>query len=109
MSENESFLDSFSSISENQAEYTILTELYRECGNKIFIFELCELCKVKFEYGKILNFINQNYKSHDLRKFKLEMDSSISCEVLDRQSCGVLSWTLWAGSRHLCRAFLILQ
>lgn len=86
MSENESFLDSFSSISENQAEYTILTELYRECGNKIFIFELCELCKVKFEYGKILNFINQNYKSHDLRKFKLEMDSSISCEVLDRQS-----------------------
>lgn len=86
MSKNESFLDSFSSISENQAEYTILSDLYSECKNMIFIFELCELSKVKFEYGKIVNFINQNYRSYDLRKFKLETDDSISIEVLENKS-----------------------
>lgn len=71
MLKNEDFLSSVSSISENRAEYAILTELYFKCDNKIFLFELTDLCQVKFEYLNIIEFINQNYKSFELGKFVL--------------------------------------
>lgn len=86
MPKSDTFLDSFSYISENQAEYTILSDLYLECENMIFLFELSELSKVKFEYSKIVNFINQNYKSFDLRKFRLETNGNINSEILKSKS-----------------------
>ncbi len=86
MAKNDNFLDSFSSISENQAEYTILSDLYSECKNMIFLFELSELSKVKFEYSKIVEFIIANYKSHDLRKFRLKADNNMETEILEQKS-----------------------
>lgn len=86
MPKNDNFLDSFSSISENQAEYTILTDLYFECKNMIFLFELSELSKVKFEYSNIVNFINQNYRSFDLRKFLLDTNGNIDSKILKSES-----------------------
>lgn len=86
MSKNDDFLDSFNSINENQTEYTILTDLYVECENMIFLFELLELNKVKFEYSKIVKFINQNYKSFDLRKFCLNTTGNMDFNILKYKS-----------------------
>lgn len=86
MLNNDSFLESFGSISENQAEYTILSDLYFECKNMIFLFELSELSDVKFEYSKVVTFINKNYKSFDLRKFKLKTDGNIDFKIMESKS-----------------------
>ncbi|MEG1946516.1 MAG: hypothetical protein RR139_05390 [Lachnospiraceae bacterium] len=86
MLKNDKFLDSFNFISENQAEYAILSDLYSECKNKIFLFELSELSRVKFEYSKIVKFINENYKSFELRNFKLDYNDTISTEILKNES-----------------------
>ncbi|NCC16905.1 MAG: hypothetical protein EOM28_11270 [Clostridia bacterium] len=86
MRKNVNFLDSVSFISENQAEYTILTDLYLECQNMIFLFELSELNNVKFQYSNIVKSINENYKSFDLRKFELESNGSVRYEVLKSES-----------------------
>lgn len=90
MPKNENFLDSFSSISENQAEYTILSDLYFECKNMIFLLELSELSKVKFEYSNIVKHINEEYKSFDLRKFKLDTSGVLSYEILKNESGNTL-------------------
>lgn len=82
MLKNVNFLDSASFISENQAEYTILTDLYLECPNMIFLFELSELSDVKFQYRDIVKSINSNYKSYDLKKFQLESNGSICSEII---------------------------
>lgn len=86
MLKNDNFLDSFSSIRENQAEYTILSDLYSECKNMTFLFELSELSRVKFEYSKIVNYINQNYRSFNLRKFRLNTNGDIDYETLKSKS-----------------------
>ena len=86
MLNNDNFLDSASSIIENQAEYTILSDFPSKCKNMIFLFELLELKEIKFKYDKIIEFIAQNYKSFELRNFKLESDGSLSFEVLRSES-----------------------
>lgn len=86
MPKNNDFLDFAGFISENQAEYSILSDLYSECKNMIFLFELSELNKIKFEYSKVVKFINDNYKSFDLRKFNLDVNGNVNCEVLKNVS-----------------------
>lgn len=86
MPKNDNFLDFCGSISENQAEYTILTDLFYECENMVFLLELTELNKVKFEYSKIVKFINQNYKSFDLRKFLLDDNGNMDSKIIKSMS-----------------------
>ncbi len=41
------FLDSAGFINKNQAEYSILTDLYNACSNKCFLFQLKNLDGIK--------------------------------------------------------------
>lgn len=79
---NDNFLDSVNFISENQAEYSILSDLYSECENMIFIFELLELSKIKYCYSDVVKFINDHYKSFELNKFSLDSKGKITAETL---------------------------
>lgn len=86
MPTNENFLDSVNFISENQAEYSILTDLYQKCPGMIFTFELSELSIIKNYCGDIVKYIKNNYRSFDLRKFSLQADGNISDVVLENKS-----------------------
>lgn len=86
MLKNNDFLDSVNFISENQAEYSILSDLYSECRNKIFLLEIEDLKKIKFEYSKILEFIRKNDKSFELRNFQFMSDGVLNIEVLKNVS-----------------------
>lgn len=86
MPRNDNFLDSVNFISENQAEYSILSDLYSECKNMIFMFEISELSKIKFYYSDVVKFINNNYKSFDTRKFSLDSNGELSSEILLNQA-----------------------
>lgn len=79
---NDNFLDSVNFISENQAEYSILSDLYSECKNMIFVLELPELSKIKYYYSNVVKFINDNYKSFELSKFSLDSSGTLASEVL---------------------------
>ena len=86
MPTNDNFLDSVNFISENQAEYSILSDLYLECENKIFIFELSELNKIKFFYSDVVKYINSNYKSFELSKFSLSSNGDLNNEILQNKA-----------------------
>lgn len=79
------FLDSVSFISENQAEYSILMDLYNTCPNKIFLFEIEELSVIKEYFNDVAKYINSNYKSFDMRRFVLEDDGNVWDEKLNEQ------------------------
>ncbi|SHM99180.1 hypothetical protein SAMN02746066_04264 [Anaerosporobacter mobilis DSM 15930] len=80
---NEDFLNSVSFISENQAEYSILTDLYIRCPQKIFLLELVELSKIKELFSDVVQTINQRYKSYDLRLFVLENSGTVSDSIIE--------------------------
>lgn len=76
------FLESVGFISKNQAEYSILTDIYDKCYGKIFLFQLKELSCIKEFYTEVVKYINANYKSYELRKFVLTEKGDISTSVL---------------------------
>jgi len=82
MLKNENFLNTASFISENQAEYSILSDLYTECQNMFFMLEIFKLKMIKFEYDKILKYIKENYKSFDLRNFQFNSDGTLRTNIL---------------------------
>lgn len=82
MLKNENFLNTASFISENQAEYSILSDLYTECQNMFFMLEIFKLKMIKFKYDKILKYIKENYKSFDLRNFQFNSDGTLRTNIL---------------------------
>lgn len=82
MLKNENFLNAASFISENQAEYSILSDLYLECQNMFFMLEISKLRMIKFEYDKILKYIKENYKSFDLRNFQFKSDGTLCTNII---------------------------
>lgn len=55
------FLDSAGFINKNQAEYSILTDLYNACSNKCFLFQLKNLESIKNSYTDVVKYINVKY------------------------------------------------
>ncbi len=77
------FLDAYSSIGVNQAEYNILLSIYETFKDKYFLFEIIDLKTITLYYQNAVEYINDNYKSHDLRLFSLRGHDSFSLETLD--------------------------
>ena len=80
------FLDSAGFINKNQAEYSILTDLYNACSNKCFLFQLKNLDGIKNFYTDVVKYINVNYKSFELMKFVLNEEGIISHEILNNMA-----------------------
>lgn len=86
MSAFDGFLSSSALIDANRAEYSILFDLYNTCPNKIFLFELPYLDLIKQSYGYASKYINENYKSFDVRCFSIDKDYNCSFEIISEQS-----------------------
>lgn len=80
------FLDSAGFINKNQAEYSILTDLYNVCSNKCFLFQLKKLDDIKSFYTNVVKYINDNYKSFKLMKFILNEEGVMSHETLNNKA-----------------------
>ena len=99
------FLDSAGFINKNQAEYSILTDLYNACSNKCFLFQLKNLDGIKNFYTDVVKYINDNYKSFELMKFVLNEEGIISHEILNNMAGSSLNIpmqmsTLFGNSEH---------
>ena len=71
------FLDSAGFINKNQAEYSILTDLYNACSNKCFLFQLKNLDGIKNFYTDVVKYINMAGSSFsDVDLFNLALDIS---------------------------------
>lgn len=77
------FLDSAGFVNKNQAEYSILTDLYSACLNKYFLLQLYKIDDIKDFYTDVVKYINENYHSFELIKFVLGESGALSHEVLD--------------------------
>ena len=86
MPKADEFLLSFSSIGANQAEYNILSSMYETCKNMIFLFELTDLKAITSCYQNAVKFINQHYKSHELRLFTLFDSTTLLFDTIDVRS-----------------------
>lgn len=85
------FLDSVGFINKNQAEYSILTDLYNACAGKYFLLQLKKLEDIKELYTDVVKYINENYKSFELMKFVLDEEGILSHEILNNVACSSLS------------------
>ena len=83
---DDAFLRAYSSIGANQAEYKILSSMYETCRNKVFLFELSDLKAITKCYQTAIEYINYNYKSHELRLFTLLGLESMSLTTLDTRA-----------------------
>lgn len=81
------FLDSAGFVNKNQAEYSILTDLYSACSSKYFLLQLYKIDDIKEFYTDVVKYINENYHSFELMKFVLGEGGVISHEVLDNIAC----------------------
>lgn len=86
MSAFDGFLNSSAFISANHAEYTILFDLYNTCPDKIFLFELPDLDLIKQSCGDVTKYINENYRSYDVRCFSLDRNSNCRFTIVSSQS-----------------------
>lgn len=85
------FLNSSALIDANQAEYSILFDLYNTCPDKIFLFELPALDLIKQNYGDVSRYINENYKSFDVRCFSVDRANNYSFSIILEQSGSSIS------------------
>lgn len=86
-----SFLESAEFINKNQAEYSILADLYNVCSCKCFLLQLKKLDSIKEFYTDVVKYINENYRSFELVKFILENSGMIKHEVLKYRAGSSLS------------------
>jgi len=74
---NEDFLNSYPEIGNFQAEYSILSCLFKDCEGMFFLFEIKDLDAIRNQYGNVVKYIKQYYKSHEIRAFILSVDERI--------------------------------
>lgn len=84
------FLDSAGFINKNQAEYSILTDLYSACEGKNFLLQLEKLDDIKEFYTDMVEYINENYRSFEFLKFVLSEGGVLNQEVLSDIACSSL-------------------
>ena len=84
------FLDSVGFINKNQAEYSILTDVYSACYRKYFLLQLYKIDDIKEYYIDVVRYINENYHSYELIKFVLGEGGALSHEVLNNASSSSL-------------------
>ena len=84
------FLDSAGFVNKNQAEYSILTDLYSACSSKYFLLQLYKIDDIKEFYTDVVKYINENYHSFELIKFVLGEGGALSHEVLNNIACSSL-------------------
>lgn len=84
------FLDSARFVNRNQAEYSILTDLYSACSSKYFLLQLYKIDDIKEFYTDIVKYINENYRSYELIKFVLSEGGALGHEVLSNIACSSL-------------------
>lgn len=87
------FLDSVGFVNKNQAEYSILSDLYSACSSKYFLLQLYKIDDIKEFYTDIVEYINENYHSYELIKFVLGAGGVLSHQVLSDIACSSLKDT----------------
>jgi len=87
VSEQMDFISSVNDINEYQAEYNILAAFYKKLQNKSFLFELENLDNIIKDMNLVIDYINRNYKSFNLKKFKLDLNSELSETII---ACSLL-------------------
>lgn len=85
------FLESASFISQNQAEYSILTDLYDACYGKSFLFQLQNLSTIKDFYSEVVKYINLNYKSFELSMITLSPDGGLNSVLVENVAGSTMS------------------
>lgn len=81
------FLDSVGFVNKNQAEYSILSDLYSACSGKNFLLQLYKIDDIKEFYTDVVEYINENYHSYELIKFVLGEGGVLNHEVLSDIAC----------------------
>ncbi len=84
------FLDSAGFVNKNQAEYSILSDLYSVCSSKYFLLQLYKIDDIKEFYTDVVEYINENYHSYELIKFVLGEGGVLRHEVLSNIACSSL-------------------
>lgn len=75
-------LEPISIVNANLAEYNMLTSLYNEFSDSIFILEIENLSLIKNYFTDIIAYVSKNYKSFDFRNFKFDKFGNLSHQIL---------------------------